>query len=438
MSILRKFFIFNATISKREDTEHENVLYYWPPHIALDRQTCDIGLARGLIGFANTFSPHKPLEVMQTEKHQQVFHSPEPDFWCVMQTTRPDPSKPAREDREPHYRILLSVLQKACRMFTLLRGSLCSLLSRSPDTLRHTLSAFFPAYLPTLALALESADLLDTLDGIQYLPVDRVSFLKMQSFVNKVETRFREVVATTVLVDDFLVYSGLNQNDTRCVYSFLTKRQARKCSPGEHVDHLVCLGEAGFLLKDPRTKEIATLTLHLTAHDNTVGLIVWQYSRALFAFFVTPGTEQLAFHDSLEQFLNQEIGTTVQAVTDHVSRSPLFDETYQYIYFNRMNLALKSSLRKRGTIVGSPLSAVSTTDISELMHFIESMHSDLQTMEGLKEVIVKTRHNDQWVVGRRSGEREFYAIFEGKHTLAEVEEELKKINLMFFNGIFID
>lgn len=42
------------------------------------------GLARGLINFAQTFSPDKPIELMQTEKHQQVFHQHEPDFWFVM------------------------------------------------------------------------------------------------------------------------------------------------------------------------------------------------------------------------------------------------------------------------------------------------------------------------------------------------------------------
>ena len=46
-------------------------------------------------------------------------------------------------------------------------------------------------------------------DGIQFLATDRLNFLRMQSFINKVETRFEtDLLATTVLVDDFLMYSG--------------------------------------------------------------------------------------------------------------------------------------------------------------------------------------------------------------------------------------
>lgn len=45
---------------------------------------------------------------------------------------------------------------------------------------------------------------------------------------------------------------------------------------------------------------------------------------------------------------------------------------------------------------------------------------------------MKTKRNEQWVVGRRWGHREFYAFFDAKRTLADVTEELRSINKQFF------
>ena len=42
------------------------------------------------------------------------------------------------------------------------------------------------------------------------------------------------------------------------------------------------------------------------------------------------------------------------------------------------------------------------------------------------------------VILRRAGSRVFYAVFEGKSSLTEAHEEVKRVSQVFFNGMFID
>jgi hypothetical protein len=454
---LAKFFIFNPTISKKETTEHENILYYYPSSTHLDRQTIDVGLARGLINFTRTFSPDQPIELAQTEKHQQVFHEHEPNFWFVMVCARPKKEVGRKEKdadiRELEHHILLAILHKACRMLKLMHGSISKLLEQNDQALKQSLQSFFDIYLPLMNF--DTADMFDTVDGIQFLPTDRTSFLRTQSFINKVETQWEEdVLASTVLVDDFLLYSGVCQNDTRSIYSFLTKRKQR--ARGEKINPN--RGDNLLFLSYPYT-ENATAFLTMEEHggkripvpikvfagetpenSQPLHMVVWQNSRALFVFYVTERcAKSITFYEQLEAFMMEEIKNTVAAVLERVGRTDTgTEEVYQYIYFNHMNLALKSTLKKKGALIQSNATSRSSTDIPELMGYIESMHADFLRFGDLKEVIMKIKQNEQWVVGRRASNREFYALFDTKKTLAEVNETLKLINQQFFNSVFVD
>jgi hypothetical protein len=342
----------------------------------------------------------------------------------------------------------LAILQRMCRMLKLLRGSLHSLKGEvGVAGVRTALAEFFGVVVPLLAL--ETADLFDALDGVQYLATDRASFLRMQSFINRVETHFEEDVAATVaLVDDHLIYSGLPQTDTRCLFGFLVRRRQRgrgeapNPQAGDNVLFLSALpvGDAGgFLTVEGRAPSpIRIFTGDLPGLLRPLYLVVWQHSRALFGFCVTERVAKSApFHETLDRFAREEIRTTLPAIVERVSRHPEPDD-YQYIYFNHTNLALKSNLRKPGVLVGSSPTAVSTADVPELMGYFETMHADFTESDTLKEIVVKTRRHEQWVAGRRCGNREFYAAFDPKQTLADVNKELRIINTQFFLNAFVD
>lgn len=49
----------------------------------------------------------------------------------------------------------------------------------------------------TLATTLSAADVFDAMDGVQYLATDRLSFLNLQGFLNKVELEFPDSVVAS-------------------------------------------------------------------------------------------------------------------------------------------------------------------------------------------------------------------------------------------------
>ncbi|CAF3788051.1 unnamed protein product [Rotaria sp. Silwood1] len=56
--------------------------------------------------------------------------------------------------------------------------------------------------------------------GIQFLPVEKKLYLKLQSILRRLELRFSSLKETLFLYKDQLIWSGLSQDDTSLVYSF--------------------------------------------------------------------------------------------------------------------------------------------------------------------------------------------------------------------------
>jgi hypothetical protein len=58
--------------------------------------------------------------------------------------------------------------------------------------------------------------------GISFLPLDKSLYLRVQSFVNSVENAFFDITYTCFLYNYQLVWSGLEQDDLRTLYRYLT------------------------------------------------------------------------------------------------------------------------------------------------------------------------------------------------------------------------
>ena len=55
-------------------------------------------------------------------------------------------------------------------------------------------------------MPLEDADLADAYLGIQFLPLDKLSFLKVRSLVSQIEQTFPWISSSTVLYQDQIVW----------------------------------------------------------------------------------------------------------------------------------------------------------------------------------------------------------------------------------------
>jgi len=116
------------------------------------------------------------------------------------------------------------------------------------------------------------------------------------------------------------------------------------------------------------------------------------------------------------------------------------EDPFRFLYFNHMNLALKTALNSKG---GPQLTM-------ETIKLIRNIHSDFSTtsfkkkkvMEskaGVCEVIIRTRSNG-WVVGRRANQshREFFVLIDDKvGTLPEIQEQVDRLARTYFYNIFI-
>lgn len=57
-----------------------------------------------------------------------------------------------------------------------------------------------------LSLKLNNSDILDVFQGLQFLPLDKITFLKVQCFVNLIEAMFTQVKYTAFLYNDQVVW----------------------------------------------------------------------------------------------------------------------------------------------------------------------------------------------------------------------------------------
>ena len=57
-----------------------------------------------------------------------------------------------------------------------------------------------------LTLKLNQADILDVFNGIQFLPLDKNTFLRIQCFINLLEASFSWIKHTVFLYNDQLVW----------------------------------------------------------------------------------------------------------------------------------------------------------------------------------------------------------------------------------------
>lgn len=116
-----------------------------------------------------------------------------------------------------------AVLKQLYHMYRLFWGTFASTLEKSGlDVLKTQLENFFNAvgcwqvsfvlinevghfqYLKTLKI--ESADIVNIFRGIQYLPLDRQNFLKIQCFVNTLESKWAYILHSTFLYNEHVIW----------------------------------------------------------------------------------------------------------------------------------------------------------------------------------------------------------------------------------------
>eukprot|EP00762_Andalucia_godoyi_P003709 ANDGO_08554.mRNA.1 Vacuolar fusion protein CCZ1 homolog len=242
---LESFYVYNPSFGNTEETEHEKVLFFHPSTASSNDQQSAIGLSEAFVNFSRTFSPKRPCEIVHTEKRVMAFAEPEPDFWMVMCVRYPlycSSSESAMDSSSESGAnapktsvgaaakttvrsdttaiddsLLKSLLEQWYRYFRLFCGSMKSILqAHGRDVLKKKLEWAFLHFLTSLDLKRYS--LYDGLDGIHYLPLDRTLFVRCQTSISRMQQQFPNIAHVIMLAFDHVVWSSLNQENTRAMY----------------------------------------------------------------------------------------------------------------------------------------------------------------------------------------------------------------------------
>ena len=355
---------------------------------------------------------------------------------------------------------------------------------------------------PPRALS-HASDVLDAMDGIRFLPVEQRLYLRAQYVVNLVECAHPSVRHCMLLHHDKLVWSGLTHSSTRLLHRYLlqgllgssaqgaqgqqpasAQGQANGAAPppqgssdvSELPDHLLGLvlaqvhrqartqasarhaastHQGSFLcgaadpLQDGRSavRVPALLTEALNAatgvqEEAWCRLVVFQVGHTSLALLLEeePAVwSQPLWYQQLAALLAAELQPLSVQLAEQHARLQALDDPHRYIYFNRLNLAVKCSLRgdKGGGARPGAAAGALRLSSSRLNVVLNRMHADLASGD-TREIALKTA-SDGWLVGRLSGAREFYMLFDAKYTnFSEVHQEVLSLCSLHFSNIFLD
>ncbi|KAG7260542.1 hypothetical protein CRUP_024734 [Coryphaenoides rupestris] len=189
---LLSFFVYNPSFGPREGEEEKKILFYHPSEVEKNEKI--------------------PSKVPHTQKNRQFFFEPEDNFWIVMIVRNPMVEKPNKDGKPPtvEYQeeevldtVYGAVLRQCYSMYKLFNGTFGRAMDAGGVELLLQKTG---EYLQTLHL--QSCDLLDVFGGISFFPLDKMSYLKIQSFVNRVEESLHLVKYTAFLYNDQLIWDS--------------------------------------------------------------------------------------------------------------------------------------------------------------------------------------------------------------------------------------
>ncbi|XP_070951459.1 vacuolar fusion protein CCZ1 homolog B isoform X2 [Macaca nemestrina] len=453
---LLSFFIYNPRFGPREGEEENKILFYHPNEVEKNEKIRNVGLCEAIVQFTRTFSPSKPAKSLHTQKNRQFFNEPEEHFWMVMVVRNPIIEKQSKDgkqvieyqEEELLDKVYSSVLQQCYSMYKLFNGTFLKAMEDGGlELLKERLEKFFHRYLQTLHL--QSCDLLDIFGGISFFPLDKMTYLKIQSFINRMEESLSIVKYTAFLYNDQLIWSGLEQDDMRILYKYLTTSlfprhmepelagrdsPIRAEMPG-NLQHYGRFLTGPLNLNDPDAKcRFPKIFVNTDDAYEELHLIVYKAMSAAVCFMIDASIQPtLDFCRRLDSVVGPQLTVLASDICEQFNINKRMsgsekEPQFKFIYFNHMNLAEKSTVHMRKT------PSVSLTSVHpDLMKILGDINSDFTRVDEDEEIIVKAM-SDYWVVGKKSDRRELYVILNQKNAnLIEVNGRSCQVHVAVYN-----
>ncbi|KAI5697447.1 hypothetical protein M8J75_010396 [Diaphorina citri] len=400
---LDSFFIFNPTLGYREGEEEKKLLYYYPKSTDWKTKIRNIGLCEAIFNFTKTFNPDQPCEVLDTQKVRQIYYNPEPNIYLVLVLKVPfsrtvDGDVVYQNDHIQNeiYSCVLKQMYRECKMF------ISTFSTQSHDSLLTQLDEFYDKYLPTLRI--QNCDILDLFQGIQFLPLDKMTFLHIQSCINLMQAMFPFVKYSMFLCHEQLVWSGLDMDDTQLVFRYLVTNILYPMLDSETI----------------QSRDGSALPRISSATNNYGRFLTGATNLESSLELDTPPVIHLHFHSGQEEkyyFVIYNALSITVCLFIPVDQDILSLEVYK-----KLDVFLSPKLTSLASEISSYTENNAPSPDPQGSKFIYFNH-----VSSTSETIVKTL-NDYWVIGKQSNSREFYIVIQHKNAnLVEINEEVKKI-----------
>lgn len=412
-------FLFNSTWGPKEGEEEKKIVYFWPEDCKRDDKLKKIGLVEGVIIFSNKFSSH-PANSLHTLKERTVFYETETDFWLCLAVSVPSSRKQGKDSGETiefypedvNDAVLQSLIRRSYEMFCLFHLSLSSALGRcggNRDIFMELVQHFYSRYLATLRV--ENGDITTVWGGMQYLALESIDFLRVQSLINRMKSDLTIISKCLFLQSGQLVWSGVEPGHTKLLVQYLsTTILPMLPSLSRQPDGSFLVGEDDKLpLVYIGTRTYSLAVFH--AINSTLCLLL-------------DSTPPRSFFNTFLDSVGEELGNLSADLTHAYISKPApapSQESVSFLYFNASNLAVKSTVEEGH---------------EKLVKIGADFVEDLRRFGNLDGEVMAKMSTEEWVVVQVAGARVIVILLQDKNlNLMEVAETVSRTGKASFDSI---
>lgn len=436
-STISSLFLFNPTLKPvtehptEDDYKSCKLIYYYPETAPLFEQHTHVGLAEGMCMFVQQFSEN-PLESIHTEKHTHILYQCEPHIWLCIVLSHPDSGSDSfirQQDLETHPHILRGIAENYYKNFVLFHGNLAQF--RYPEDyghLRSLLADYSKLYEE------DQGKKTDLFEGFYYCPLDRKSYMNVMYGLSQISFNFPEVLHTMLIYDGNIVNTSMPQAGSLIVYSYLARDKnwrrladfKRELNPsGCQYGRIAEYPKKGFLYgKNAAGVHVPTIYL---PDLEPCKMVVWVQESMQLVLIVRNkdlGEEEL---EAYKKSLLELCPDIIKTISAQFQRSGPTEDSFKFLYFNSMNLAIKQS---------SKLNPIDDQLFRLLLTISAQMRDSTQKYDALVKTIIRT-HN-AWVMAVKVlDSREIYFVMPpSTASVNKIEEEVVKFANGYFHNIF--
>ncbi|CAH0715498.1 unnamed protein product, partial [Brenthis ino] len=436
------FFIFNSNYGPKEEEELKRILFFHPSHISSDARKMQVGLCEAVVKFMTTFSS-EPCEALQTQSKRYIFYQPEKNFWMVLVIRIPYATKNVvaggekNEYIEPS--VMYDLLVSAYKMFRMFVGQFKDI---SPEEIYNKCEQFFTPYIMSRNI---SNDMSSIIQGISYLPLEKNSFFKVICFIDLLEISYPDFKCVSFIYNDQLIWNGLVTSDMLTLYQYLVQSLLPKQVEKEIQGGAITAAQRhGRFISPPEgirsVEDLQKLHKVYIMHEDDSEtkqyyLVIYRTLSATVCFTVDVTTTlNIDTFRALDAFIGPHLSTIASSISEQctihaLQNAQLANSDHKFLYFNRLNLAHKTSTPATTLI---PSTAVKP----EVLSIIAGIHGDRKSLGNYGEIIIKTP-DEYWIAGKSSNDREFYAIIQDKNAnLKDIADEVRRMCEEQMKGVF--